>query len=187
MLKKPLLACVLALSSLSVAFPANAFSLYWRFVSTNGPVLTNPNAVDGTIDGLTLNSSSDGSGVTVTVTGTPSGALLGGTYDFVNTANGGSAFVVDAAGNVTFADALFTDSSGSGTQLQLGGYGGYSSSIFDPSSSIGWVDISGTTSFSSSSFGTPTPVPFDFEPTSALVILGGLFVGKKLHNRLTKK
>ena len=114
-----------------------------------------------------------------TVTDTPTGQLLG-TYFFVGTGLGADAFTVDAGGNVTFADAVFT---GGDVALFFGGYGGFTPQLVDDAAGTPDWNSSGQTTFSSA----PTAVPFDFSPTPAVVILGGIFAAKKLRNKLVKK
>jgi hypothetical protein len=129
---------------------------------------------------LVSGSNPGSSGITATVTDTPTGQLLG-SYSFDSTSGGGDAFIVDASGNVTFADAVFADGN---NLLFFGGYGGFVPQLIDASSNDpSWFTFSSPTTFSSA----PTAVPFDFEPTSAVVILGGIFAAKKLRNKLVKK
>jgi hypothetical protein len=190
MVKTLLSASLVAIASLLAAVPAHAISFTWQFTpDAGGPTGANPYVVKGTIDGLAIGSNS-GAGITATVTDTPTGALLG-TYLFNGSPYGpnlgGDAFTVDAGGNVTFADALFTPTGNftfTENTLYFGGYGGYYPELVDFGTfSTDWRAPSGQTTFSSA----PTAVPFDFEPTSAVVILGGIFAAKKLRNKLVKK
>ncbi|MDX1977636.1 MAG: hypothetical protein SFT94_08175, partial [Pseudanabaenaceae cyanobacterium bins.68] len=141
------------------------------------PTGANPYVVRGTIDGLQIGSNS-GTGITATVTNTPTGELEGTVFNiFVNALNGGDAFTVDAGGNVTFADAFYR-SSGSDS-LFFGGFGGYIPQLAGSSGNPDWITFSGQTTF------TPaTPVPFEFNPVLGLGVLGGAFVIKK---KLVKK
>ncbi|MEI6328185.1 MAG: hypothetical protein WCP16_03055 [Pseudanabaena sp. ELA645] len=185
MVKTLLSASLMAIASLLAAVPAHAISFTWQFTpDVGGPTGANPYVVKGTIDGLVIGSNS-GAGITATVTDTPTGELLG-TYLF-ESSGGGNAFTVDAGGNVTFASASFTPDgtfTGFEKNLYLGGYGVYYPQLVDNSTfSPNWLAPSGQTTFSSA----PTAVPFDFEPTSAVVILGGIFAAKKLRNKLIKK
>ncbi|MEI6328243.1 MAG: hypothetical protein WCP16_03350 [Pseudanabaena sp. ELA645] len=182
MVKTLLSVSLVAISSLLAAVPAHAISFTWQFTPTLGPAATggNLNVVKGTIDGLVIGSNS-GAGITATVTSTPTGQLVGGgSYSFESTALGGDAFTVDSSGNVIVADARF--SSTTGNVLFFGGFGGFSP-VLDDNISIGWVALSGQTTFSSA----PTAVPFDFSPTPAVLVLGGIFAAKKLRKKLVKK
>jgi hypothetical protein len=125
--------------------------------------------ISGTIDGL-VEGSNDGTGLTVTVTSTPTGQLLGGGFNFFNTYIGGNAFTV-TGGNVTFADASFIDNSFvTSKSLSLGGYGGYGSLLQSiPSYNPQWYG--GQTTFTPIS---STPVP---EPVTILGSLVALGVG----------
>jgi len=199
MVKSLLSASLVAFASLLAAIPAHAISLNWQFTpnpafsSTGGEF---PYVVKGTIDGLEIGSNS-GAGITATVTNTPTGQLLG-TYIFVSTPSV-VAFIVDTNGNVTFADARFTPTgiyNGSDPlSLYLGGYlgfihpqlgymGFYNPQLVDSSDyNPDWTNnVGGKTTFSAA-----TPVPFDFSPTPAVVILGGIFAAKKLRKKLVKK
>ena len=203
MVKTLFSASLVAIASLLAAVPAHAISFTWQFTPDSGPtganpyvvkgtidgasdlsviVLVdsgaNPYVVKGTIDGLAIGSNS-GVGLTATVTDTPTGQLLG-TYFFVGTGLGADAFTVDAGGNVTFADAVFT---GGDVALFFGGYGGFTPQLVDDAAGTPDWNSSGQTTFSSA----PTAVPFDFSPTPAVVILGGIFAAKKLRNKLVKK
>jgi len=179
MVKTLLTASLVAIGSLLAAVPAHALSFIWQFTPESGPTGTNPYVVKGTIDGLVIGSNS-GAGITVTVTDTPTGQVLGGGYSFIDTGSVGDAFTVDSGGNVTFADALFVNSIGG---LVFGGYGGYIPELYTDGLVIDWYTESGQTTFSSAT----TAVPFDFSPTPAVVILGGIFAAKKLRNKLVKK
>ena len=169
---------LVAIGSLLAAVPAQALSFTWQFIPESGPTGANPYVVKGTIDGLAIGNNS-GAGLTATVTDTPTGQLLGGSYSFVNTVSP-NAFTVDAGGNVTFADALF--SSTASDSIYFGGYGGYVPQLVNASSSTNWFAPSGQTTFSPA-----TAVPFDFSPAPAVVILGSIFAAKKLRNKLVKK
>jgi hypothetical protein len=178
MVKTLFSASLVAIASLLAAVPAHAISFTWQFTPDSGPTGANPYVVKGTIDGLAIGSNS-GVGLTATVTDTPTGQLLG-TYFFVGTGLGADAFTVDAGGNVTFADAVFT---GGDVALFSGGYGGFTPQLVDDAAGTPDWNSSGQTTFSSA----PTAVPFDFSPTPAVVILGGIFAAKKLRNKLVKK
>jgi hypothetical protein len=180
MLKTLFSASLVAIGSLLAAIPAHAISFTWQFTPDAGPTGANPYVVKGTIDGLVIGSNS-GAGITATVTDTPTGDYVGTNFTYVNSSLGGAPFDVDAGGNVTFADALFTSTNSD--VLVFGGYGfgGELPRLGD--SPIAWTTSSVQTTFSSA----PTPVPFDFEPTSAVVILGGIFAANKLRKKLVKK
>jgi len=182
MVKTLLTASLVAIGSLLAAVPAHALSFIWQFTPESGPTGTNPYVVKGTIDGLVIGSNS-GAGITVTVTDTPTGQFLGGGYSFIDTGSVGDAFTVDSGGNVTFADALFQKNSPGFVDLYFGGYGGYNPRLLDLDDGAEWFTPSGQTTFSSAT----TAVPFDFSPTPAVVILGGIFAAKKLRNKLVKK
>lgn len=84
---------------------ANALIYEWSFTAEPGSAPTG--LVTGTISGLEIGDN-DGTGLTVDVLSTPGGEFVGGGWSFYTTRLGGAAFVVDAAKNVTFADAFFT-------------------------------------------------------------------------------
>ncbi|MDX1976173.1 MAG: hypothetical protein SFT94_00730, partial [Pseudanabaenaceae cyanobacterium bins.68] len=70
----------LATSLLAFSAPAQAITLNWSFVPIDGPTGANPYVVRGTIDGLQIGSNS-GTGITATVTNTPTGELEGTVFN----------------------------------------------------------------------------------------------------------
>ena len=99
-----LVGVLLCLGIVSAATPSHALLFEWSF--TNEAGFANPGeTIFGTIDGL-VEGSNDGTGLTIQVTSTPTGALEFGVWEFIGTKSGGDAFTV-AAGDVTFADASY--------------------------------------------------------------------------------
>jgi hypothetical protein len=179
MLKTLFSASLVVIGSLFAAIPAHAISFTWQFTPDAGPTGANPYVVKGTIDGLVIGVNY-GAGITATVTDTPTGAYVGTNFTYLNSFTG-VAFDVDAGGNVTFADAIFISTNSD--QLSFGGYAFGGDLPRLGSSPNAWATSSLQTTFSSA----PTPVPFDFEPTSAVAILGGIFAANKLRKKLVKK
>jgi len=83
--------------------PAHALLFNWSFTSA-GPDDVG-GIVSGTIDGL-VEGSNDGMGLIIEVLSTPTGALVGGGWDFVSVGGSGDAFTV-IGGQITFASAHY--------------------------------------------------------------------------------
>ncbi|NJK36194.1 MAG: hypothetical protein HC919_15345 [Oscillatoriales cyanobacterium SM2_2_1] len=99
-----------AISLFACSTPTFALSFDWSFTTdaaSQGPPAGAGQIIRGTIDGL-VEGNNNGTGVTVVVTSTPTGALTGGGWSFFDSPSG-TAFRV-TAGNVTFADAAFSRS-----------------------------------------------------------------------------
>jgi hypothetical protein len=121
------LAGTASLLALSNPTAANALSFNWSFVTDPFATGGAGQTISGTISGL-VEGSNPGTGLTVTVDSTPTGKLLGGGWNFIDT-TGGDAFTV-TAGAVTFADANF-ERGGLEEQLFFGGFGGYNPELLD--------------------------------------------------------
>ena len=150
---------------------ANALTFNWSFVSGS----QNPGqTISGTISGL-VEGSNPGTGLTVTVDSTPTGALLGGGWNFYF-AGSGNVFTV-TGGAVTFADAFF-ERGGLGNGLYFGGFGGFIPELIDftTGGDPDWF------TFEPNTF-TPVGVATTPEPSSVVALLGlgvlGL-MGRKL-------
>ncbi len=178
MIKALLTASAISLGTMFLALPVQAIGLTfnWSFVASS----TLPGPVTGTITGLQIGNN-NGSGITATVTGTPTGAFVGTVFDTFRftSSGGGNAFTVDAGGNVTFADALYTNVSGD--SLTFGG--GFGPQLIKSNFSAVFTDFAGQTAFTTAA----TAVPFEFAPNGAVVLLGGLWGAKKLRKKLSKK
>jgi len=152
---RPIVAALGVVLTTLAATPSQALTFGWQFVV--GPDFSTccvGDTVSGTIAGL-VDGSNSGAGLTVLVTSTPTGELVGSGWSFTSTANGGDAFTV-SGGSVTFADALFTDPAGD--LLYFGGYGGF---VPDLVSAIAhgpeWSDQTGKTSFALIAGDVPLP------------------------------
>lgn len=169
---------VLASSAISLsASSASALSFKWSFVpDVGGPTGPNPYVVEGTIEGL-QEGSNDGTGLTVTVTSTPTGQLTSGYWIFQSTNNGGDAFTV-SSGAVTFADAFFYNGF---EVLFFGGFGGYLPQLLNFGSGSSWETFTSATTFTPQA---AQPVP---EPVTILGSLVALGVGTAFKKHQSRK
>ena len=191
----PIIAKTLAVSGFATsvflsAAPAHAISFNFQFQDISGA--TNGGGtnglVKGTLSGL-VEGDNRGTGITATVTSSPSGKGVG-SYDFATA--GSNAFTV-TNGNITFADvsfAFFNQGIYSSLSLATPGHG----PISYPSELITLVDgvsftyrdsFNTTTQFTAA---TSTPVPFESSPIALLASLAVCFGAAKLRrNHLAKK
>ena len=117
---KRMLCFVFVFASGLTSLNAQELAFEWSFVtgeSSNGPPSGAGHLIRGTIAGLT-EGDNDGSGLTVLVTETPTGKVLGGGWTFSGTLydTAGPAFVV-TDGEVTLGNAVFLNNAG---QLHMG-------------------------------------------------------------------
>ena len=165
--------------ALALASPAQAIGLTfkWSFDGTNNlGTGTQLGLVSGTISGLQDNTTNT-SGLTATVLTTPDHQYEGLTFNNLEPSH----FITVASGVVTSFNLVFIGSSRDpgdnlvflGTILGSNNQYGINSS---PPYLLGSNDNSRTFS--------PTPVPFDFDPSFGLVALGGIWAGRKVIKKI---
>ncbi|MFT7389960.1 MAG: hypothetical protein ACI9ZH_000175 [Paracoccaceae bacterium] len=148
---------------------ANALTYTWSFTAIGS---TSVGPVTGTISGLEIGGNV-GTGLIIDVLSSPSGNVLGGGWTFGGVGSGGDAFTVDAAKNVTFADARFLRS-GVSEKLFFGGFGGYTPQLFSTIQADGSSGDTNHYSLDPMSFALVPEVPLPAALPLLLAGLGGL-------------
>jgi hypothetical protein len=173
-----------ATSVLLGATPAHALDFNFQFRDIQSGTGGTNGLVTGTLSGL-VEGSNSGTGITATVTSSPGGQGLGSGYVFNSAKNGGNAFTV-TSGNITLANAAFTNSS-SGNSLYVSS--NYPTTWFPQlagGTGFNYYDLS--TGSTTAQFTAATPVPFELNSTVGIATLGFCFGAAKVRkNHVAKK